>query len=104
MTPAELRAVAASLPPDTPIPVPAKFVLLLIDGDGPPIAEPLRDLTVAEVAAKLGLSPKTVVRYLQTKRLRGYPLPGRGWRVPLGALDELKRTATRPTNSRLRRR
>jgi len=50
VSPAELRSYASSLPPDTVIPLPAKVVLQLLDGDAPPSAEPPHDLTVAEVA------------------------------------------------------
>jgi excisionase family DNA binding protein len=91
MNAAELRAVAASLPADTVVPVTAGNLLRLIDGLGPPPAGPPRDLTVAEVAVRLHLSKKTVTRYLASGHLRGTRLPGRGWRVSQGALDTFRR-------------
>ena len=87
MTSAELRAYAATLPPDTIMPLSARVVLQLIDGDAPSPIQPPHDLTIAEVAAKLRVAKKTVTRWLNTGRLKGRRLPHRGWRVPIVALD-----------------
>jgi excisionase family DNA binding protein len=47
------------------------------------------DLTPAEVAGRLRVSPAAVHKWLRAGRLKGYrPAGSRVWRVPLAALDE----------------
>jgi excisionase family DNA binding protein len=50
-------------------------------------------IKVSEVAARLGVNPKTVYRMLETGQLRGVRA-GRLWRVPVEALDDYLRTGS----------
>jgi len=49
---------------------------------------PGRDLTIAEVAQRVGRSSSTVRAWCAAGRLRGYKLRGRDYRIPPAALQE----------------
>ena len=51
---------------------------------------PTRFLTIAEVAALLGVSTKTVRRRLRDGSLRKAPLGGRAVRIPASELDRME--------------
>ena len=48
------------------------------------------DLTTAEAAAELRLTPATVAGYAKHARLPGAYRVGRTWRIPADALDAVK--------------
>jgi hypothetical protein len=92
MTPAlaGLRALAESLPPDTPVPVPAGMLRELLGGQGaaagPDVQAPA-DATVADLAVRFGRSPSTIRGWLERGSIPGaYRFQNREWRVPAGAL------------------
>jgi excisionase family DNA binding protein len=70
--------------------VPTEWVLAELEreqGGGKERGEALIDLTVEQVAERLGRSPSTVRNWLGEQRLPGaYRLRGREWRIPPAAL------------------
>ncbi|HLJ68801.1 MAG TPA: helix-turn-helix domain-containing protein [Chloroflexota bacterium] len=53
-------------------------------------------LTVADVAARLKVSPETVREWLRNDRLDGYNLGGQaGWRIPEAAVERLLHESAR---------
>jgi excisionase family DNA binding protein len=82
-----LRARLELMPPGTLIP--ADWVLAELGRElGPDAAEhPAADLTVDQVAERLGRAPSTIRNWLAERRLPGaYRLRGREWRIPPAAL------------------
>ena len=73
-----------------------------IDGERDPVGddEPLKDLSVADVAEIVGRSESTVRGWLAAGELRGYKLNGRDWRVTREGLREY-RDAQRRQDGRL---
>ena len=85
-----LRQLAPALPSDDSAVTftRAGLVALLDEGDaGDPTATFVRDLTVAEVAERLGKAPSTVRDWLLSRDLRGYKF-NREWRVTESALRD----------------
>jgi excisionase family DNA binding protein len=58
----------------------------VLDGEADTIAAPDRDLTVEELAEKVGRAVSTVRTWLIAGDLRGYKLNGKSWRIPQSAL------------------
>lgn len=58
----------------------------MLDGEAETIAALDRDLTVEEVAEKVGRAVSTVRTWLIAGDLRGYKLNGKSWRIPQTAL------------------
>ena len=77
-----LRDLLGQLPPDAQVPV--RWVLEnLGEGQGSDLA----DLTLEQVADKVGRAPSTVRGWCNSGRMAGaYRLRGREWRVPQDAL------------------
>ena len=50
------------------------------------------DLTVEDVAARLGISQQTVRRWLKAGYLKGYRIGGTkiGWRIPATEMERIK--------------
>lgn len=86
---AGLRALAASLPPETPVPVPAGALLELLaaskaQDSGVSPADP----TVEDVAARYRRAPSTVRGWCEAGRFPGaYKLHHREWRIPAAAIE-----------------
>lgn len=64
-----------------------------------------RELTVSDVAISLGVSTKTVRRYIAAGHLEAWKLPGNEqraeWRIPESQIEEFKsRRARTPTYDR----
>jgi chromosome partitioning protein len=55
-------------------------------------------LTTQQVADRLGVDKKTVLRYLQRGKLKGARI-GRDWRIPEGSISSLLTTASTPASS-----
>ena len=90
-----LRTLAAQLPAETPIPVPAELLLELLATPAHTEAVP-SDLTVAQVAARYGRAPSTVRGWCEANRLPGaYRLNGREWRISASALKHFEATQQR---------
>ncbi|MBA3497559.1 MAG: helix-turn-helix domain-containing protein, partial [Gemmatimonadales bacterium] len=87
-----LRALAASLPPETPVPVPAGMLRDLLEGQGVDSGSPQgghtpADPTVAELAVRFGRSTSTIRGWLDRGLIPGaYRFQKREWRVPAAAL------------------
>ena len=45
--------------------------------------------TVPEAEGFLGVSRQTLYRYLKSGAVRGFKLPGGGWRIPSAEMDRL---------------
>jgi excisionase family DNA binding protein len=78
---AALRVVAAALPADAVVPVPAGHLVALL-GDATPTGAAL--LTVEQVAARLAVGPQAVYR---RQRELGAVKVGRAVRFPAGAVE-----------------
>lgn len=87
----DLAARLRLMPPGTL--VPADWVLAELERAGgttgpSPTVETAADLTVDQVAEKLGRAPSTVRNWLGEERLPGaYRLRGREWRIPAATLQ-----------------
>src|SRR2546425_8027727 len=91
----QLRTAAAALPPGTLVTLPREALLDVLGGRGgdgaaatggdgsPPVAV---DLTVTDLAQRFRRHPSTIRQWLESWRLEGYKLFGRGWGVPLAAV------------------
>jgi excisionase family DNA binding protein len=90
-----LAAIVAACPPDATVPVRWLGELLAADSDTPSIApaeSPVVDLSVAEVAQRFRKGPSTIRQWCQSGELAGaYRLHGKGWRVPLSAIEAMQR-------------
>src|SRR2546422_11707384 len=87
----QLRTAAAALPPGTLVTLPREALLDVLGGRGgdgaaatggdgsPPVAV---DLTVTDLAQRFRRHPSTIRQWLESRRLEGYKLFGREWRVP----------------------
>ena len=80
-----LGALVAALPPGAPVTVPREWVVELLAGTPAPAPRPAADLTVDQVAARVGRKAKTVRTWLETGALDGYKLH-KTWRVPEASL------------------
>ena len=81
-----LRTLAAALPSDaSSVTFTRSDLLTLVEGSDVAPSRP-RDLTVDEVAERMGRAPSTVRSWLGAGQLRGYKLNKRDWRVPADAL------------------
>ena len=90
MTVEELRALYDALPPGSAISLSREAVGGLLDGLSLPRGgvQDGSDLTLEEVAERVGRAPSTVRGWCRCGSLVGaYRLNGRGWRIPLLALD-----------------
>ena len=94
MTVEELRALYDALPPGSAISLSREAVGGLLDGLSLPRGgvQDGSDLTLEEVAERVGRAPSTVRGWCRCGSLVGaYRLNGRGWRIPLLALDAFLR-------------
>ena len=94
MTPENLRMLHEAMPPGSSISLSREAVGGLLDGLGSPRggAQDGGDLTLEEVAERVGRAPSTVRGWCRCGSLVGaYRLNGRGWRIPLLALDAFLR-------------
>lgn len=80
-----LRQVAELLPPGASVTVPREALLEALNG-----LPTGGDLTVEQLARRLGRSPSTVRSWLQTGVLAGYRFRRRQWRVPPAAIAEFE--------------
>ena len=85
-----LRQLASALPSDQSAVTftRADLVALLDDDDGETGSESGRDMTVEEVAEETGRAPSTVRGWLLDRRLDGYKINNRDWRITRTALRE----------------
>ena len=85
-----LRQLASALPSDQSVVTftRADLVALLDDDDGETGSESGRDMTVEEVAEGTGRAPSTVRGWLLDRRLDGYKINNRDWRITRTALRE----------------
>jgi excisionase family DNA binding protein len=94
-----LREVAALLPPGATVTLPVSW----LRGDEA-VGQPVRqapaatgpadgdgDMTVEQVAVRVGRRPSTVRGWCATGILEGYRLNGRDWRIPRAALADFQR-------------
>ena len=92
MTLAErLHSLAASLPSDaSAVTLTRADLILLVEGSTEDTTPPAgsRDLTVEDVAERVGRATSTVRGWLIAGQLRGYKLNGRDWRVSPTALQD----------------
>lgn len=85
---AGLRALAESLPPDTPVPVPAGMLRELLESALPMGNNAAADPTVEEIGARYGRAPSTIRGWCEARRFpRAYKLHDREWRIPTAALE-----------------
>jgi helix-turn-helix protein len=83
---AGLGALAESLPPETPVPVPAGLLREVLCEGQPGSAHV--DPTVEDIAVRFGRRPSTVRGWCEQGRFPGaYKLHGREWRIPPAALE-----------------
>lgn len=84
-----LRRIADALPPSGAVTLTRADLLDLLKTDGMSTAgEEGVDLTVDQVAKKLGRAPSTIRNWLAEERLPGaYRLRGREWRIPPATLQ-----------------
>lgn len=90
-----LRQTVTALPKEASIMLPVSVVRGWLDEEG---NDPLRDLTVAQVAAKLGRSEGTVRVWIRSGNLDAFTL-GREYRITRSALAafRLRRQDHRPS-------
>jgi hypothetical protein len=82
-----LRAVAASLPPGTAVPVPRELLLELL-ADVVAGATSQADPTVEQLAARYGRARGTIRGWCEAGKFPGaYKLHGREWRIPAAAIE-----------------
>jgi excisionase family DNA binding protein len=85
-----LRALVRGLPAGTLVPVPLEWLNDLLEGTGPSeeaSAPPPADLTVKELAARLGRQPSTVRGWVAAGQFpEAYRLQGRELRIPLASV------------------
>ncbi len=94
MTLEALRSLHQAMPPGSSISLSREAVGGLLDGLSPPRggAQDGSDLSLEEVAERVGRAPSTVRGWCRCGSLVGaYRLNGRGWRIPLLALDDFLR-------------
>ena len=94
MTLEDLLRLHEAMPPGSSISLSREAVGRLLDGLSPPRggAQNGSDLTLQEVAERVGRAPSTVRGWCASGRLiGGYRLNGRGWRIPLSALGAFLR-------------
>ena len=99
---AGLRALAVSLPPSTPVPVPAGALLELLDVAVEVTTTPPADPTVEEISARYGRAPSTIRGWCEAGRFPGAYKLGREWRIPAAGIAAFeaglrgRTTANRP--------
>ncbi len=94
MTLEDLLRLHEAMPPGSSISLSREAVGGLLDGLSPPRggAQDGGDLTLEEVAERVGRAPSTVRGWCRCGSLVGaYRLNGRGWRIPLLALEAFLR-------------
>ena len=85
-----LTQLLAGLPPDALVPV--HWVRAHLEEEVEGTAAPSGvDLTVEDVARRLGRGASTVRTWLGAGRLQGYRLNGREWRIPVADLEAFLR-------------
>ncbi len=90
-----LTTALRAVPPGSLVPV--EWVRGLLDDGMDEDGDDGTDLTVGDVAARLGRAPGTVATWCRDGRLPGaYRLHGREWRVPRSALRALRDAPGRP--------
>lgn len=82
-----LRALISVLPSDeSTVAFTRADLVRMLDGEAETIAALDRDLSVEEVAERVGRAVSTVRGWLIAGELRGYKLNGKSWRIPQSAL------------------
>lgn len=82
-----LRQLISILPSDeSTVAFTRADLVRMLDGEEETIAALDRDLSVEEVAEKVGRAVSTVRTWLIAGDLRGYKLNGKSWRIPQSAL------------------
>jgi len=96
----QLRDLAERLPVGGALTLPRDVLLEALGGTQACAAAVVGDLTVADVASRVGRKPSTVRGWLEAGRFTGaYKLNGRDWRVPAGSLTaflDAQRTSKGP--------
>lgn len=89
-----LAVLAAALPDDACVPVPALLLRSLLQPSVPPMTQEVAaDLSVARTAAVLGWKPSTIRQWAEQGRFPGaYKLSG-AWRIPPAAIDAFQLAA-----------
>jgi excisionase family DNA binding protein len=80
-----LRALVDALPPGGSVTFTREWLAGELQGAA--AAPDNVDLTIAQVAARLGRAHSTVRGWLERGELAGYRFRGREWRIPSAALD-----------------